>query len=262
MIFYFDVLHYKMSDVLESNYIENTDIHIKVDTTIEQCPNVIQNIAILLGKLDENISIISNDIEHLDNLHKKITSNSDKKNRFYNYGIYIDDIFFQKRILEKEMLFFKEITMMIKRKLYGDLFRLYIKIIKLLNDLKYNFSGKSNLSHEIIKKELLSDIKIFKELDDNAIYLVDDIIKLYEKIIEKINEIDVHLSDIDKIIENTENTENTEHNKSDGNPIQMYLIGLEGEKISIKSETENFKVILNGILEINSKLIQKYIDSC
>lgn len=208
----------------------------------------INNILNLFTLIDNNVLNIISDIDQLTALHSKLINNSDKKNRFYNYGIYIDDIYFQKKILEKEMNFIKDIHEMCRRKLYGDLFRLYIKIIKLLSNIR-----KETSKNDSISKEYLQNIKIYYEIDQKSQYSIEDILNIYKKINEKIIEISNYISDINKSV-----SQICEKN-NDGYSLQMYIIGLRGEKTSIETEHTNFKTVLEGIIEINRNILEKYV---
>ena len=133
------------------------------------------------NKTDENLKNMSIDLEKLNNTHlfyiKSI--NEENTNTYINsnnfhYSVYIDDIFYQKKILTMEYECMLNINNFNIDKFYRDLYKLYLKIIKLLvnvihenNKLVTKINDIDNIKNNIesiedIRKKFLSDIKSIK----------------------------------------------------------------------------------------------------
>ncbi len=217
--------------------------------------------------LTKNMKNVDNDVIHISALHYKFVKNSDKKAKFTNYGTYIDDIHFQKIILEKDLDVLKEMTNMILRKAYRDLFRLYYKIIKeiivVYTEIQQNhkqddlYSTKTKSAIELMsemKKKLLSNVKIYKESDDKELYSIVDVRNIFNLILQKMDDYDKYINELLSYINKTEQIE------SDGYLIKNLLISIISEQEKMRVNEELFRKLLDDILDTHLRYITKYSD--
>jgi hypothetical protein len=204
--------------------------------------------------LDIYIDDISNDINNLINLHKTIVLNSERKDHFHRYGIYIDDIYFQQTILTKELKNMTDIRNQCIRKFYGDLFRLYIRIIRRLISLDKELHGNLNQESYIAKYLTEPQILIFNELDEKNIYDMKNIEFIFTNIEKRIEELKSYATEINSIINSTNNK------ISDGYLIKSFIVGLSSEKSKVDIDISLFVDMIQLILENNMKLSEKYSD--
>ncbi len=230
-----------------------------------------QKISVIIKKyndFNENLTNIQNDIFHLNTLHHKFTKNAQKKFNYANYGSYVDDIYFQKIILEKDYKLLRQVNILLSRKLYRDLFKLYHKIIKeiivvyleiqeqnkndqLINNIKGNDIDEVVLE---LKQKLMRNIKIYKESDISIKYDLNDVNNIYNLIIYKMNDLNKYILELMNFIKTAGKIE------SDGYLINNFLIGMSGEKEKMKVNQETFKKILNDILDTHLKYVTKYYE--
>lgn len=230
-----------------------------------------QKISVIIKKyndFNENLINIQNDIFHLNTLHHKFTKNSQKKFNYANYGSYVDDIYFQKVILEKDYKLLRQVNILLTRKLYRDLFKLYHKIIKEIivvyleiqeqnkNDQLINNIKGDNIDDLVseLKQKLMRNIKIYKESDISVKYDLNDVNNIYNLIIYKMNDLNKYILELMNFIKTAGKIE------SDGYLINNFLIGMSGEKEKMKVNQETFKKILNDILDTHLKYVTKYYD--
>jgi hypothetical protein len=215
-------------------------------------------------KINKNLDNMSEDIEKLDNTHKYYLKSAINDIQFH-YSVYIDDIFFQKKILYIEYTCMNDIHRDNINKLYRDLYKLYNKIIKLLisiiNEnnkliLKINDIDNTKISTQNIddlKKKYFTNIKVFYELKSvNEHFTLDDIKLLYDVIIkrnndinENIKQIKTHITSIDKKI-------------IKGIFIETFKISLLGTIESLSLENNLYIKIFNSILNNHLIIAQKY----
>ena len=215
-------------------------------------------------KINKNLENMSDDINKLDNTHKYYLKTATNDIHFH-YSVYIDDIFYQKKILHIEYTCMNDIYHDNINKLYRDLYKLFNKIIKLLisiiNEnnkliLKINDLEDSKISTQNIddlKKKYFMNIKIFYELKSVKEYftfedikiLYDIIIKRNNDINENIKQIKTHISLIDKKI-----------NK--GIFIETFKISLLGTIESLSLENNLYIKIFNSILNNHFTIAKKY----
>ena len=199
--------------------------------------------------IEDNISNIENDIQSLDSLHKKLLAHDENKMEFNTYGFYIDDIFFHKKYLNvqyRNILLTKDMTF---RKMYGDLFRLYVRVTKKIYNLdsdvyskKYNYINKFFTEPKITK---------FMETSSQNKYSYTDLNKLFETLIidiELIKEFVLDIANQVKIME--------EKNKS-GYEMNAYVIGLIGRKNRLEVEIMTYNKTLEIILQTHYKLSER-----
>jgi hypothetical protein len=222
-------------------------------------------------KINKNLKNMEEDIEKLDSTHKYYLKSTTDDIHFH-YSVYIDDIFFQKKILLIEYNCMNDIYHDNINKCYRDLYKLFNKIVKLLiciinennklilkindiDDSKINIqNSKINIQNiDDLKKKYFMNIKVFYELKSvNDHFTFDDIKQLYDIIIkrnvdinENIKQIKTHISSIEKKI-----------NK--GIFIETFKISLIGTIESLTLENNLYIKIFNSILNNHLVIAKKY----
>jgi hypothetical protein len=214
-------------------------------------------------KINKNLENMAEDIEKLDNTHKYYLKSSTDVH--FHYSVYIDDIYFQKNILQTEYNCMNEIYLNNLNKLYRDLYKLFNKLIKLLINLinennklilKINDIDNSKLTIqniEELRKKYYVNIKIYHEINSvDEKFLLDDIKILYDLILkryidinENIKQIKSHIASIDKKI-----------NK--GIFIETFKISLIGTIETFALENNLYCKIFNSILNNHLVIANKY----
>ena len=217
------------------------------------------------NKTDENLKNMSIDLEKLNNTHlfyiKSI--NEENTNTYINsnnfhYSVYIDDIFYQKKILTMEYECMLNINNFNIDKFYRDLYKLYLKIIKLLvnvihenNKLVTKINDIDNIKNNVesiedIRKKFLSDIKIYKESDSiNQKFSYDDIKKIFNAINKRNTNIHKHILIVDKKV-----------NK--GMLIETFKISFNGNIESLGLEHNLYIKIFESIITNHYNISKKY----
>jgi hypothetical protein len=253
-----------------------------------------------MDKNNNNFNIIFNNYTTIDESKNKILYNIKKVENIYqtyinskqidsvNYSIYIDDIEHQVNITYIEYNYICNINLNNKIKLYRDLFKLYLRINKILlntyienkvmvvqiwntNNIfqnetnnfrtikkiikkiseKYNGISEENKIFDSIKKYNYSLINIYNELEEDKITF--DIIKnLYKELCNRIYELKL-------------TTELIQINLTDisikttcGIAGQAYITDLNGKINKINTDYDIIVNLLSSIFEIHSKLSLKY----
>jgi len=210
--------------------------------------------------IQENLFNTKDDISKLEKIHLKFVTNAENKVRFHEYGTYIDDIYYQIKLLKLEYGCQEEIQNQNIIKLYKDLYRLYNKVVKKVLSIRTennqtNLIGKKQIYEKNIldRKPFYQKIKPFNEITDNYIN-IDDCITLY-------SELETRLSDfLNSIQEIVNSIMVAEEQKMDGLLLQTYLISLNSEKEKCLIEHEVFQKLLKGILNSHMDVSIKYLD--
>lgn len=243
-------------------------------------------------KINSNLDNMLEDLDSLNKIHHEYVSNSNKKQKFSDYGIYVDDVFFQIKILKEEHACMHRLYLMCFEKFYRDLFKLYSKVVnkligilidnvEVLNKLdslkdknqqtsellgkfleKFEISkisnpdGKvTNLIDEITsqqKTKYYKKIRLYKELATNT-YTIDEIKTLFGELTNRLGE----LKDSSVLISTHINEMTKSSNK--GLLIQTYIISLTGEKHKIEVDWDVYSKILVSILNTQLSLSKKYV---
>ena len=223
------------------------------------------------NKINKNLENMSEDVEKLDNTHKYYLKSSQNvpgaTDVHFHYSVYIDDIFFQKNILQTEYNCMNEIYLNNLNKLYRDLYKLFNKIIKLLINLvnennklilKINDFDNTKLSiqnTDELRKKYYINIKIYHEINSiDEKFLLDDVKILYDLIIKRnidindnIKQIRSHIASIDKKI-------------SKGIFIETFKISLIGTIETFSLEYNLYIKIFNSILNNHILIANKYFN--
>ena len=224
------------------------------------------------NKTDENLKNMSIDLEKLNNTHlfyiKSI--NEENANTYINsnnfhYSVYIDDIFYQKKILTMEYECMLNINNFNIDKFYRDLYKLYLKIIKLLvnvihenNKLVTKINDIDNIKNNVesiedIRKKFLSDIKIYKESDSiNQKFNYDDIKKIFNAINKRNTNINEYIKDIHKHILIVDKKVNK------GMLIETFKISFNGNIESLVLEYNLYIKIFESIITNHYNISKKY----
>ena len=218
-----------------------------------------------------NLENMANDLEKLNNTHlfyiKSISeenSNMYLNNNSFHYSVYIDDIFYQKKILSMEYECMLNIYNLNIDKFYRDLYKLYLKIVKLLvnvihenNKLITKINGidnvKSNVQNiEDIRRKFLYDIKIYKESDSFQKFNSDDIKKIFHAIIKRNSDIQEYIKEIRKHISIVDKKVNK------GMLIETFKISFNGNIDSLILENNLYSKILESIISNHHNVSKKY----
>lgn len=269
-----------MNDI---NKIENlTDIK-KINEIYTQ---IIEN----YKKYILNIKNIFDDIKKLENVHNVYINTADMAS--VNYSIYVDDIKHQINITQIEYNYINNIYNINIEKLYRDLYKLYNRIIKLLLSIyrdnkdiiikiwksseKIDFDSSDfkklkksiklisdnarsnnpltndNKIFDEFKKQFYFDIKIYNEIESTHTYDLNDIMKLYEHVIKRLEElylsrelIRMNLIDI--------------QNKTEKGILgQTFMMDLNGKSDRIKVDYNIMIKLLESTLNIHLSLAERY----
>lgn len=243
--------------VIDSDGKKENPIKIETSRNTKKFNKIIRN----YKSIQDNLNNTYDDILKLEKIHYRFVSNAENKIRFHEYGTYIDDIFYQLRLLKIEYHSQLEIQNHNIGKLYKDLFRLYSKIIKKLISIKIENNNltammdKKQIDDKIQsdRKQYFQKVKPFNEIADNYINLEDCSI-LY-------NELETRLGDLLNAIQDILNSIGiAEEQKLDGLLLQTYLISLNSEKEKSIIEREVFEKLLRGILISHIDISKKYLE--
>lgn len=233
---------------------------------------------------------ILQDIKLLENIHNVYINSIDLTS--LNYSIYVDDIKHQITITEIEYDYINNIYNINVEKLYRDLFKLYNKLTKIiLNIFEENkdtvikiwkscekINGETeefkklkksirSLSENIrspvpiindnkifkeIKKQYYVNIKIYDELDNNIKYLIDDVINIFNKLIQRLNDLNLSKELIKMNLLDIKNKTNK------GVIGQTFIMDLKGKSDKISVDYNISLKILESIISIHLSLSNKF----
>ena len=193
---------------------------------MEEISKRIESIIVGYKQLDKHILNIKEDISNLTNTHKKLLTTVEHKNEFNTFGFYIDDVYFHKTSLEHQLINIITLRNITFRKMYGDLFRLYVRITKKIAEL----DGQINEKEVDYVKEFHTDIKIkkFDELDNSNLYDYKDVNHILENIVNFIESLNKFVNDLSILIKKMD------EKKREGYTVNTYIVGLSGEKSKLE----------------------------
>jgi hypothetical protein len=212
--------------------------------------DIIQTNLTLFRLLDSHINDIHTYIKNVIEAHRSLYEMINTKYDGGNYNLYIDDIFFHKNIISKEITSIEMMRMMVLRKFYGDLYKLYNKIIKYYLLVK----EKKVTDNQSISKNFFTDLHIrtFTEIDVLTIYRYRDIENIYLHI-------NNHITYIQNIYNETEKLLKDMSEKNKDFNILTFILTYNCENRKIEAEINIFKTILSHIIEKNKSYIEKLI---
>jgi hypothetical protein len=168
---------------------------------------------------------------------------------FNIFGIYIDDMHFQKNFIFREIKHIETLKNMSFRKLYSDIYRLYQKIVKRYLDITKEVDNIS-----IIRKYYADlGIRIFNELDTFTIYKYRDIENIHTHIQNHISVINSYLSDMSNNILLLKSKIDIGYN------MGSFIIAYQGEINKLEMDMKVYDSIFKNILENNLLIINKLI---
>jgi hypothetical protein len=250
------------SDTNSNDTIENNDLTSPLAVTTKNITikmrnlfnnNKLNELIHIYEQIDCYIENIEEDIKHLIELHKTINNNVQQREKFNNYGIYSDDIYFQKNILKSELNLIKFICESGKKKLYGDLFRIFTKVIKNISSLKLEYTEIKTSYKTINKNFIENNIKLYSVINNTITYTNKDIIHLYKHICIKLQELETYINKVDSIISLISNKH------SNGYAVRIMILGILGEKDKLILEFDTTSKILDATIDLNINISQKYL---
>ena len=241
-------------------------------------------------KYISNIKNINDDIKNLENIHHFYINSGDMSS--INYSVYVDDIKHQITITRIEYDYINQIYVLNIEKFYRDLFKLYTRITKILlnifkenketivrlwksndkfsydsmdfkkfkkcikslsdNARSNNPSTNDNRIFEEIKKQYFIDIIIYNEMEKSHVYDINDLTKIYENLIKRIEElllsrelIELNLVDV--------------QSKTDRGILgQTFIMDLNGKSDRIKVDYTIMGKLLESTIKMHLDLSNKY----
>lgn len=199
--------------------------------------------------LDVYITDIYEDIKNIVDTHTSLYTSINRKEHYYQYGVYIDDIYFQKNVMLKEIQHIENLRGMSIRKLYADLFRLYQRVIK-----KYLELLKDNDNAGSLKKYYTElNIKIFNELDIITIYKYRDIENIAQHLI-------IHIGYIENMkIDMMKNMEIMKEKMNFGYNVGSFILAYSGEVMKLEMDIRILREMYDMILNINERMLIKML---
>ncbi len=208
-------------------------------------------------KINKNIKNAEDDIQKIINLHKKIIMSTDKR-FFENYGVYVDDIIFRKNFYNLDLKNLNELYQMLFKNLYGEIFKTYMKCIKMTasladhQDKSNNTFNNESLSTNTNKGITLNpDIKPFKPFDRD-IYSINDLRNLYTELCNLNKNIDDKLAQLIILIDNTNS-----RNLNNSIALQILSVSLNGEYSKFKADIDNIRKIFDFVLQSSIIKLQR-----
>jgi hypothetical protein len=265
----------------------NTSIKTQKLTEISDNYNkIIENYKSIYSSLKN----ILQDVKILENVHNVYINSIDMTS--LNYSIYVDDIKHQITITEIEYDYINKIYNLNIEKLYRDLFKLYNKLTKIiLNIFKENkdtvikiwnscekINGETdefkklkksirtlsenirspvpiindNKIFEEIKKQYYRNIKIYDELNNTVKYNVEDIINIFNLLLERLNDLNLSKELIKLNLLDIKNKTNK------GVIGQTFIMDLKGKSDKINVDYNISIKILESIISIHLSLSDKF----
>jgi hypothetical protein len=257
-----------------------------LNTITEKYKSIIEN----YKSIYSNLKNIFEDIKVLEGVHNVYINSIDMSS--LNYSIYVDDIKHQINITRNEYDYINKTYYMNIEKFYRDLFKLYNRVTKIiLNIFKENkdtvvkiwnscekISSESsefkklkkcirthsenarspvpiindNKIFDEIKKQFYMDIVIYNEMGGDHKYDLDDVMRIYDNLIKRLDElylsrelIKMNLLDI--------------QNKTDKGVLgQTFVMDLNGKSDRINVDYSILVKILESIIGIHTALSEKY----
>jgi hypothetical protein len=199
--------------------------------------------------LDIYIADIYNDIKNVNDIHANLYKGIFKKEHYYQYGVYIDDIYFQKLVMTKEIQQVEYLRGISIRKLYADLFRLYQRIIKKYLDLL----KESDTAGSLKKYYTELNIRIFNELDIMTIYKYRDIENISQHL-------ELYLTNIWNIYNDMKkNIDNMKEKVNVGYSMESFILAYMGEVIKLETDIKTLNDMYDLILKLNEKILIKLL---
>jgi hypothetical protein len=208
----------------------------------------------LYKKLDTLLDAIQDNIKSLIQMHKSLLDESNKKTLPYEYTVYIDDLYFQRNLLCKELDHLLIIKQMSLRRFYANLFRLYQHITsKYVITLKSRRVGSFGTPEHMRLFYEEPRIRIYNEIDIISVYRYADI----ENIIVYIRH---YVDMIKKQMASMINEITDLQRKSDkGFHLISVLWAYQNERSKLDCDIMTFQQIFDAIIVANEYLVRRFI---
>jgi len=265
-------------------------IQIDINSDINNINQVYNKIIDHFTSYNINIKNIYEDIKKLESVHNIYINTADMSS--VNYSIYVDDIKHQINITRIEYNYVNNIYNINIEKMYRDLFKLYNRITKLLlaiyrdnrdviikiwksseridfdsSDFKKlkksikiiadNFRSNNPISNDNkifdeIKKQYYLDLKIYNEIQKTESYELQDIIKIFEMLIKRLEELYLSRELIRM------NLLDVQNKTEKGILGQTFMMDLNGKSDRIRVDYNIMVKLLESTLYIHLSLVERY----
>jgi hypothetical protein len=237
-----------------------------------------------------NIKNIYEDIKKLESVHNIYINTADMSS--VNYSIYVDDIKHQINLTRIEYDYVNNIYNINIEKMYRDLFKLYNRITKVLltifkdnkdviikiwksseridfdssdfkklkksikiiadNSRSNNPLSNDNKIFDEIKKQYYLDLKIYNEIEKTQSYELQDIIKIFDMLIKRLEELYLSRELIRM------NLIDVQNKTEKGILGQTFIMDLNGKSDRIRVDYNIMLKLLESTLNIHLSLVERY----
>jgi len=206
-------------------------------------------------KLDGIIDSIYENINHLSSIHKKLLDDTTNKINCSEYIIYIDDIYFQRNVLTREVEHLLLLKQMSIRRYYACLFRLYQDVthtyIEVVKDRQIGFFGSPEHMRIFYNEP---HIRMYNDLDIITLYRYQDIETIIVYILHYIRTIQGRLTSMDVEIRELEGK------MTKGYHLHSVLNAYRNERVKHANNIDTFMHIFNSIQTMNYDMIRHFIE--
>jgi len=265
-------------------------IQIDINSDIKNINQVYNKIIDHFTSYNTNIKNIYEDIKKLESVHHIYINTADMSS--VNYSIYVDDIKHQINITRIEYDYVNSIYNINIEKMYRDLFKLYNRITKLLlliykdnrdviikiwksseridfdssdfkklkksikiiadNSRSNNPISNDNKIFDEIKKQYYLDLKIYNEIEKTESYELQDIVKIFEMLIKRLEELYLSRELIRM------NLLDVQNKTEKGILGQTFMMDLNGKSDRIRVDYNIMLKLLESTLNIHLSLVERY----
>jgi hypothetical protein len=263
---------------------------IDINSDINNINEIYNKIVDHFKNYNTNIKNIYEDIKKLESVHNVYINTADMSS--VNYSIYVDDIKHQINITRIEYDYVNNIYNINIEKMYRDLFKLYNRITKLLltifkdnrdviikiwksseridfdssdfkklkksikiiadNSRSNNPISNDNKIFDEIKKQYYIDLKIYNEIEKTQSYELQDIIKIFDMLIKRLEELYLSRELIRM------NLIDVQNKTEKGILGQTFMMDLNGKSDRIRVDYSIMLKLLESTLNIHLSLVERY----
>ena len=250
----------------------------------------INNINVIYNKIIDHFTNYNTNIKKLESVHNIYINTADMSS--VNYSIYVDDIKHQINLTRIEYDYVNNIYNINIEKMYRDLFKLYNRITKLLltifrdnrdviikiwksseridfdssdfkklkksikiiadNSRSNNPLSNDNKIFDEIKKQYYLDLKIYNEIEKTISYELQDIIKIFDMLIKRLEELYLSRELIRM------NLIDVQNKTEKGILGQTFIMDLNGKSDRIRVDYNIMLKLLESTLNIHLSLVERY----
>lgn len=265
-------------------------IQIDINSDINIINEIYNKIIDQFTNYNINIKNIYEDIKKLESVHNIYINTADMSS--VNYSIYVDDIKHQINLTRIEYDYVNNIYNINIEKMYRDLFKLYNRITKLLltifrdnrdviikiwksseridfdssdfkklkksikiiadNSRSNNPLSNDNKIFDEIKKQYYLDLKIYNEIEKTISYELQDIIKIFDMLIKRLEELYLSRELIRM------NLIDVQNKTEKGILGQTFIMDLNGKSDRIRVDYNIMLKLLESTLNIHLSLVERY----